>query len=156
MADDNASADELPISWDEAREVVIVVATVAATVMLLGPVVGFFGDRYSGFSLGDDVAEVTRNAGPSAGLLVLVAALILAVTPPTDVVPVLRRWVAIVSLVIAIFAVAAITVEMTRPSGSGMAGRLQIVMSRSGPGLMLAATARWLTLRVVPFHGGAP
>ena len=74
MADDDASADDLPISWDEAREVVIVVATVAATVMLLGPVVGFFGDRYSGFSLSDDIAEVTRNAGPSTGVLVLVAA----------------------------------------------------------------------------------
>ncbi|MGB1505067.1 MAG: hypothetical protein ACPHJY_06625 [Acidimicrobiales bacterium] len=155
MADDDASADDLPISWDEAREVVIVVATVAATVMLLGPVVGFFGDRYSGFSLSDDIAEVTRNAGPSTGVLVLVAALIVAVTPPTDVVPVLRRGVAVVAFVIAVFAVAAMTVEMTRPSGSGVAGRLQIVMSRSGPGLMLAVTARWLTLRVVPFGGRA-
>ena len=155
MAADDASDDELPISWDEAREVVIVVTTAAAAVMLLAPVVGYLDDRFSGFSLGDDVAELTRNAGPSTGLLILAAALVVAVTPPTDVVPTLRRAVAVVALVIVIFAVAAMTVELTRPSGAGVAGRLQIVMSRSGPGAMLAGTARWLTLRVVPFHGSA-
>ena len=148
-------SDDLPISWDEAREVVIVVVTAAAAVLLLGPVVGFFDDRFA-FSLGDDVAELTRNAGPTTGMLILIAALIVAVTPSTDVVPALRRAVAIVALVILGFAVASITVELTRPSGTGVAGRLQIVMSRGGPGAMLAATARWLVLRVVPFPGSAP
>ena len=155
-ADDASSDDDLPISWDEAREGVIVVAAAAALLQLLGPVVGYVDDRFSGFSLGDDVAELTRNASTSTGLLILLAALVIAVTPPTDVVPILRRAVAGVALVIVIFAVAAITVELTRPSGAGVAGRLQIVMSRSGPAAMLAATARWLTLRVVPFSGSAP
>ena len=154
MAADDASADDLPISWDEAREVVIVVTAAAALLQLLGPVVGYADDRFSGFSLGDDVAELTRNASSSTGLLILIAALVIAVTPPTDVVPILRRGVALVALVIAIFAVAAITVELTRTSGAGVAGRLRIVMSRSGPAAILAATARWLTLRVVPFGGG--
>lgn len=155
MADHDASSDELPISWDEAREVVIVVCTAAAAIMLLGPVVGYLDDRFSGFSLGDDVAELTRNANPSTGILILLAAVIIAVTPASDVVPVLRRSVAIVALVITMFGVAAITVELTRPTGAGVAGRLQIVMSRSGPGAMLAGTARWLALRVVPFGGRA-
>lgn len=156
MAADDSPADELPIPWDEEREVVIVVTAAAAALVLLGPVVGYIDDRFSGFSLGDDVAELTRNASPSTGLLILAAALVVAVTPPVDVVPALRRGVAGVALVIVIFAVAAMTVELTRPSGAGVAGRLQIVMARSGPGGMLAATARWLALRVVPFAGTPP
>ena len=153
-ADDSPGDGALPISWDEAREVVIVVTTAAAALILLGPVVGFFDGRYT-WSFGDDVAEVTRNASPTAGLLILVAGLVVATTPPTDVVPVLRRSVAIVALLIAIFGVAAVTVELTRPSAVGVAGRLQSVMGRSGPGAMLAATARWLALRVVPFDDSA-
>lgn len=155
MAADDSPGDALPISWDEAREVVIVVATAAAALILLGPVVGFFDGRYA-WSFGDDVAEVTRNASPTAGLLILVAGLVVAVTPPTDVVPILRRSVAIVALLIAIFGVAAVTVELTRPSVVGVTGRMQSVMGRSGPGTMLAVTARWLALRVVPFGGSEP
>lgn len=154
MDADDAPGDDLPISWDEAREVVIVVLAAAAALILLGPLVGFFDGRYA-WSLGDDVAEITRNAGPMTGLLILGAAVIVAVTPPADVVPSLRRTVAIVALLIAIFGVAALTVELTRASPVGVAGRLQSVLARSGPGVMLAATARWLTLRVVPFTGAA-
>ena len=34
---------------------------------------------------------------------------------------------------------------------SGLAGRIQVVFGRSGPGTLMAGAARWLALRVVPF-----
>ena len=145
-----AGDDDLPISWDEAREIVVVVTTAAAVLMMLSPVVGFFEGRFPG-AFGDDVAELTRNAAPPAGILVLVAAMLVATTPRSDVVPALRTAVGVVAFVIAAAGVAAMTVELTRPSASGMFARLQSVFGRSGPGTMLAATARWLVLQVEPF-----
>jgi len=80
-----------------------------------------------------------------------VAAMLVATTPRSDVVPALRTAVGVVAFVIAAAGVAAMTVELTRPSASGMFARLQSVFGRSGPGTMLAATARWLVLQVEPF-----
>ncbi len=153
MADERADADgPLPVSWDEAREVVVIVLVAAAVLHLLSPVVGFIDNRnrFPG-SWVDDVSELTRNVGPTAGTLLLGAAILVATTPPADVVPMLRRIVAVVALVAAIGGVLAVVVELTRASPAGVASRLQTVFGRGGPGAMLAITARWLAMRVVPF-----
>ena len=153
MADEPSDVDgPLPVSWDEAREVVVLVLVAAASIHLLSPVVGFIDNRnrFPG-SWVDDVAELTRNVGPTAGTLLLGAAVLVATTPPADVVPTLRRMVAVVALIAAVGGVIAVVVELTRASPAGVASRLQTVFGRGGPGTMLAITARWLALRVVPF-----
>lgn len=141
---------DLPISWDEAREVVVVVTTLTALLLLLSPVVGFFDDRFPR-AFGDDVAELTRNAAPSTGIVILLAAVLLATTPRADVIPALRVAVAVVATIIAAAGMAAITVELTRASAAGVGSRLQSVFGRSGPGTMLAVCARWLVMRVEAF-----
>jgi len=151
----DADRDDLPISWDEAREIVIVVSTAAAVLLMLSPVIGFFEGRFPG-AFGDDVAELTRNAAPTTGLLVLLAATLIATTPRDEIVPALRTAVGIVAFVVAAAGVAAMTVELTRPSASGVFARLQSIFGRSGPGAMLGATARWLVLRVEPFDDRDP
>jgi len=50
----------------------------------------------------------------------------------------------------------AIVIELTRASGVGFTGRLQTIFGRSGPGVLLAATGRWLALRVEPFRPTRP
>ena len=151
MVDERADADgPLPVSWDEAREVVVVVVVAAAVIHVLAPVVGFIDNRFPG-SWVDHLAELTRNVGPTTGTLLLGAAVLVATTPRADVVPALRRIVAVVALVVAVGGVVAVVVELTRASPTGVAARLQTVFGRGGPGAMLAITARWLALRVVPF-----
>lgn len=146
-ADDDSN---LPISWDEAREVVVVVTTLTAVLLLLSPVVGFFDNRFPG-ALGDDIAELTRNAAPSTGIVILLAAIVVATTPREDVVPALRTAVVVVATIIVVAGVTAIMVELTRASAAGVGSRLQSVFGRSGPGAILAGCARWLAQRVEPF-----
>jgi hypothetical protein len=148
--DGGAGESELPVSWDEAREVVVVVLLTAALLRVLSPLLGYL-DSGVGGPLADDIAEITRNADIFTGVLLLGAGCLIATTPPVDVVPALRRAGVLVATVVAVMAGWALVVELTRASGSGMLGRLQSVFGRSGPGLLLATTSAWLARRVVPF-----
>lgn len=151
MADPTDSRP-LPISWDEAREVVIVVLLAVAAMHVLAPVVGFRDNPFRGrSSVIDHVVELTQNAGPNAGMLVLAAAVLVVTTPPGDVIPVLRRAAAVVALLVAVAAAVHLIATLTRSGPSGLAARLQVIFGRSGPGLLLASTARWLSTRVVAF-----
>jgi hypothetical protein len=141
---------ELPISWDEAREVVVVVLLAASVLRVLSPFLGYL-DAGVGGALADDIAEVTRNADVFTGMLLLGAGCLVATTPQVDVVPALRRTGVLIATAIAVMAGWALVIELTRASGSGMLGRLQSVFARSGPGLILAATSAWLSRRVIPF-----
>jgi len=148
--DDSADDSELPVSWDEAREVVVVVLLTAAVLRILSPFLGYL-DAGVGGALADDIAEITRNADVFTGILLLGAGCLIATTPAVDVVPALRRAGVLIATAIAVMAAWALVIELTRASGSGVLGRLQSVFGRSGPGLMLAATSAWLARRVIPF-----
>ena len=147
---DESSSSELPISWDEAREIAIVVLIGSAALMLASPIVGWFDPRIGG-TFADDVAMITSNVGSSTGIMLIGAGVLVATTPRHDVVPALRRAVVILASIAVLMGVVAIVNQMVRTTGSGFAGRLQVIFGRSGPGTMLAATARWLALRVIPF-----
>ncbi len=152
MADPGRDDHSLPVSWDEAREL-LVVALLAVTVMyLLSPVADVFDGR--GTPLGDDLHTLTRSVGPTSGLFLLAAGTLIATTPPDDVVPRLRSAVAVLATVVVAMGVVAITVTLTRPSAGGVLTRLETVFARSGPGLTLAAMAGWLARRVIPFPPG--
>ena len=151
MADERRDAI-LPISWDEAREIVVVVLLAVATMHVLAPLVGFRDNRFRGSGpFIDDLVELTQNAGPNAGMMALAAAVLVVTTPPADVVPLLRRAVAVVTLFIATAAAIHLFGTMVRSAPTGLAARLQVVFGRSAPGLLLAGTGRWLIQRVVPF-----
>ena len=94
MSDDTESS-ALPVSWDEAREALIVVLLVCAVLRMLGPLSGFIDERWGVFS--DDLAELTRNASPTTGLMVIGAAVLVATTPQVDLVPSLRTATVITS-----------------------------------------------------------
>ncbi len=147
---EGAGESELPISWDEAREVVVVVLLTSAVLRVLSPLLGYL-DSGVGGALADDIAEVTRNADIFTGVLLLGAGCLIATTPPVDIVPALRRAGVLVATLVAVMAGWALVVELTRASGSGVLGRLQSVFGRSGPGLLLATTSAWLARRVIPF-----
>lgn len=146
---DEPRSSELPISWDEAREVVIVILLVGTVLRLLGPLSGFIDDRWGVFA--DDLAELTRNASPTTGMMVLAAAVLVATTPRADMVPTLRTATVAVSWLVLVEGFIAVILELTRVSGTGVLGRLESVFSRSLPALLFAGTARWLAARVIPF-----
>ncbi|MEM8707289.1 MAG: hypothetical protein AAGE98_12580 [Actinomycetota bacterium] len=143
------SEGQLPVSWDEAREVVIVVLLVSAVLRLLGPLAGFLDDRWGVFS--DDLAELTRNASPTTGMMVLGAAVLVVTTPRVDLVPALRTATIWVASFVLLESLVALILELTRVSGTGVLGRLETMFSRSGPALLMSGAARWLATRVVPF-----
>lgn len=151
MADDRPDDTDLPVSWDEAREVLIVVLLVAAVLYIISPFIGFFDTRLQGGTFGDDVAFLTRQVSPSSGTMLLLAGILIATTPPGDVVPALRRAVIVIAGVAVFIGFIAVVVELTRVSGSGMAARLASAFARSVPGALLAGAGRWLAMRVVPF-----
>jgi len=148
MSDDTESS-ALPVSWDEAREALIVVLLVCAVLRLLGPLSGFIDERWGVFS--DDLAELTRNASPTTGLMVIGAAVLVATTPQVDLVPSLRTATVVIAWVVTLQAGAAILLDLWRVSGTGVLGRLEPIFGRSLPALLLAGTGRWLASRVVPF-----
>lgn len=141
--------EDLPISWDEARELIIVILLAGAVLRLLGPIAGYVDDNWGTFS--DTLAELTRNAAPTTGLMVLGAGVLIATTPRNDVVPALRRATIIVATLVLLSGAIAIFVQLTRVSSAGVFGRLETVFSRSGPAVLFAGAGRWLALRVVPF-----
>ena len=148
MAGDERKTD-LPVSWDEAREVVVVLLLAGAVLRMLGPLVGFIDDRWGAFS--DDVAELTRNASATTGLMVLAAGVLIATTPRAAVVPALRTATVIVATIVLVEGVVATAIELTRVSGAGVLGRLETIFSRLLPAILFAGAGRWLAAKVVPF-----
>ena len=148
MSDDTESSAP-PVSWDEAREALIVVLLVCAVLRMLGPLLGFIDERWGVFS--DDLAELTRNASPTTGLMVIGAAVLVATTPRVDLVPSLRTATVAIAWIVILQAGAAILLDLWRVSGTGVLGRLESIFGRSLPALLLAGTGRWLASRVVPF-----
>ena len=59
------------------------------------PAVGFIDERWGVFS--DDLAELTRNASPTTGLMVIGAAVLVATTPQVDLVPSLRAATVVIA-----------------------------------------------------------
>ncbi len=148
--EEDADDGLLPVSWDEARELVVVALLAVAAMHLLSPVLEVIdGGSPGGF--GDDLALITRNVTPTSGLLLIGAGVLIATTPSLDVVPALRVAVALFAGVVVAFGIVAITVALTRPSAAGVLPRLETVMARSGPGTILAAMSSWLARRVIPF-----
>jgi len=148
--EEGADEASLPISWDEGRELLVVALLAAVVMYLLSPTLDVI-DRGSPGGFGDDLAVITRNAAPTAGLMLIGAGVLMATTPPVDVVPALRTAVVIVAGLAVALGIVAITVALTRPSASGVLPRLVTVTGRSGPGTILAAISSWLARRVVPF-----
>ncbi|MEM9202553.1 MAG: hypothetical protein AAGC53_12865 [Actinomycetota bacterium] len=146
---DDEYLPKLPISWDEGREVVVVVLLAGAVLRLLGPLAGFLDRRWGVFA--DDIAELTRNASPTTGLMVLGAGVLIATTPRAGVVPILRRLTVIVAGVVLAEGVVGVLIELTRVSGAGVFGRLETVFARFAPALLFTGAGGWLAARVVPF-----
>ena len=148
MAGDETESD-LPVSWDEAREVLVVVLLASAVLRLLSPFVGFLNDRWGVFS--DEVAELVRNANSTTGLMVLGAGVLIATTPRTAVVPALRRATVVIGSIVVLQGIVGIIIELTRASAAGVLARLVTVFGRFLPGVLLAGAGRWLAAKVVPF-----
>ena len=91
--------------WDEAREVVALVATLAAAFMVIAPILGRLIDGQldrNGFR------SALTGAHPTAGLLLLGAAVLVATTPAADVTPALRSIVVRVSAAVCLVAIFAV------------------------------------------------
>ena len=142
--------------WDEAREVLVVVLLAAATMNVAAPIVRW--------PTNDDmwdqlvVLSALSNVSVSAGLLLLGAAGVIATTPGVDVVPRLRRITTQASAVVTVLGVVAIALTLTADTAvtgvDDVLQKLGSVMSRSGPGTLLAGAAAWTARQVVPFPGG--
>ena len=151
MADEGSADDGLlPVSWDEGRELLVVALLAAVVMYLISPSLDVI-DGGSPGGLSDDLAVITRNVGPTSGLILIGAGVLIATTPSVDVVPALRTAVVLVAGVVVVLGIIAITVALTRPSATGVLPRLETVTGRSGPGTILAVMSGWLARRVVPF-----
>ena len=142
-----------PVAWDEARELVALVLLVSAAMIVVAPGVLFIGVG-GRFGFWDDLADILANVNPTVGLLLLGAAVLVCTTPPVDVVPLLRRAVLVVSAVVALLGIVVMLIELTSPSAVSDQAvwiRLQLVLRRSAPATLMAATASFLAHRVVPF-----
>jgi len=145
-----------PVVWDEAREVVSIVLLLAAVMLVLAPMIRYLADG-SSFGLADTLSTLFDNIGPVSGLLLVGSALLVVTAPVEDVVPALRRTIAIVSATIAFLGVLAVLVEVTSVTGGRAVGvllKLSTISARSLPGTLLAGTATWLARHVVPFPKG--
>lgn len=144
----------LPVSWDEARELVSVMLLAAALMVAAAPGVRFIGTGSLFDDIWDDLATILANINPIVGLLVLASAVSVCTVPPIDVVPALRRAVLIVAVVVTVLGVVAMVIELTSPSANRSEAvwiRFGSVLTRSGPAVLLASTAAWMARRVVPF-----
>jgi len=142
-----------PVAWDEAREVASIVLLVSAVMLVLAPTIRYLADG-SGFGLADTLSTLLDNVGPVSGGLLVASAVLVVTAPIEDVVPALRRSVAIISVIITALGVMAVLVEVTSVSGGRSVGfliKLSTITARSLPGTLLAGLAAWLARHVVPF-----
>ncbi len=147
--------DRLPVPWDEAREVLVIVVAVAAVSWILQPVVEVLTDGRD-YGFGDDLQAALRHVDPVGGGLLLGAAAVLASTPAVDVVPRLRRGLGLTAGLVAVAGMVAVVNDLGvgRVGGVDAWTRIEAVMARSGPGTLLTATAGWLAARVRAFPPG--
>ena len=143
-----------PVAWDEGREVVALILTISAAFIALAPI-GFriIDGQYdrAGFR------SALNGAGPTSGLMVLGAAVLVASTPAADVTPRLRTFVfrvAVLVFVIGMFAILDILFSETAGGVRLFFTRFPTIMRFSGPAALCAATAAWLARRVVAFPAG--
>lgn len=139
------------MSWDEAREVVTLLLVISAALVVLAPVIARLID---GQIDRDGLGSMTDGIGPSSGLLLLGAGVLVATTPPEDVVPALRRALVQVAAVAVVLGVIAILDLLFADAAGGVRRfflRFPTMMRRPVPGTLLAGAALWLGRRVVPF-----
>jgi hypothetical protein len=154
---DPSGSDELgpaPVPWDEAREVVTLVLTIAAALIASSPILGRLIDGQSDRS---GLRSALTGATPTTGLLVLGAAVLVATTPAADVAPQLRSIVVTVSLVVFAIAIVAMLDVLFDDAAGGVRRfftRFPTILRFSGPAALLSGTAAWVSRRVVPFPGG--
>lgn len=145
----------VPVSWDEAREVVALVLSLCAALMALAPVAFRLID---GQWDRNGVRSALQGATtPVTGLVILGAAVIVATTPAADVTPRLRRIVNFVAVVVVTLCVVHILDLLFAESAGGVRRfftRFPTILWRPAPTALMAALAGWMARRVVPFPGG--
>ena len=139
------------VPWDEARELVALVLAIAALFVAVSPILGRFID---GQLDRDGFRSALTGANPTAGLMTLGAALLVATTPAVDVTPRLRATVVMVSTLVFAIAVFAVLDILFDDATGGMRrffSRFPTILRFSGSAALLSGTAAWVALRVVPF-----
>ena len=145
-----------PIAWDEAREVMVVVLLAAALMVVIGPLIGWLGADDGRFDR-VVISSALTGVRVGSGLALVGAAVLVCTTPSVDVVPGLRTAVVLVGAVCA--ALGAIRIGLVLTEDSAATGidviwdKLRLVLSFSGPGVLLSGASAWLAHRVVPFPG---
>ncbi len=142
------------VSWDEARELVALVLSIAAVLITVAPVLGRLID---GQLDRNGLRSALTGATPTTGLLALGAAVLVATTPVVDVTPRLRSTVVAVSLLVcAVALVASLDILFSEASGGvrGFLTRFPTILRFSGPAALLGGTAAWVARNVVPFPRG--
>ena len=139
----------LPVAWDEAREVLVVVLLTAALVHVVAPMIRYAGiDRR--YPWWDDLHSALTNVNALTGILLVGAAVAVCTTPAEDMVPRLRQSVHWASIAVALLGLLAIINVLSVPSaGDATAMRLAVVAWRPGPAVLLSGCAAWMARRVV-------
>ena len=139
----------LPVAWDEAREVLVVVLLVAALLHLAAPMLRYagLGRRYSWW---EDLYSALNNVNAFTGMLLLAAAVAVCTTPAADVVPRLRLAVYWTSAAVVLLGLVAIVNVLTvSTAGDAATLRLAVLAWRPGPAVLLSGAAAWMARRVV-------
>lgn len=147
------SGGPAPISWDEARELILIVLLVCATAMVLSPILARLID---GQLNRDGIGSAVTGAQPTTGLIVLAASILVATTPPEDLVPTLRRATFQVALLVAVIGLIAMLDVLFSPAAGGVRNffaRFPAILRFSGPATLMAGIAAWTARRVVAFPG---
>ena len=144
-----------PVSWDEAREVIALVLSFCAASMALAPVAFRLIDGQwdrNGFR-----SALQGATTPTTGVVILMAAMIVATTPAADVTPRLRRIVNLVAAIVVVLCVIHIIDLLFAESAGGVRRfftRFPTILWRPAPAALMAGVAGWTARRVVPFSGG--
>jgi ABC-type Fe3+ transport system permease subunit len=139
------------VTWDEAREVVTLLLLVSAALVLVAPILARLIDGQldrAGWG------AMTDGVQPTSGLMLLAAGVLVATTPPADVVPALRRTLVRVAFVAVLLGLVGIIDLLFAESTGGTRRfflRFPQIMRFKLPGTLLAGAALWLGRRVVPF-----
>jgi cytochrome bd-type quinol oxidase subunit 2 len=137
-----------PVSWEEAREVLIVVLLIVALGYLTGPLVRQFAvdNRYDFW---EDMRVVLGNIDVVSGMLLVGAALAVCTAPADATVPALSRAASLVAKTFTVLGIVAmINVLTARNAADSFFLRISLLMVASGPGTLLAGLAAWLVDRV--------
>ena len=143
------------VPWDEAREVVALVLTLCAALMVLAPIafrlIDGQADR-AGFR-----SALQGASAPVVGVVILGAAVLIATTPAADVTPRLRSMVTVVAWLVIAVSVMTIVDLLFAETAGGMRRfftRFPTILWRSAPTALMAGVAAWTAWRVVPFPDG--